>query len=849
MIESVQVRQRGAFDFQTHYENLCALQDSCPLPAVKAHLSQGVLDLNGDRLRANDWPPILNTLRINKSLEFVAFRSFYTPQNSDNEKNLAVHRKKMPAIRSKDVTYRLCKALRECMAISPALTCLELQGLPLRERDLTTLTKGLFKNTGLCHVSLEFCHIGDAGLETICRGIKNSTTINSLNLTGCCLSWKGAECLAKVIKHQAMKRHNEAWRDSLRYRRPDLDRMPGIRRITVNNNPLLGDQGAILLAEALKDDLWLKALDLQSCGISSSGARTLLEVLKYNTTVVVLDVRRNPLIDRDVLHSIMEQLMLNCNGQDTEYKWIKAEESGETNKANPKSAVRKRRTKTLNISFGRKTTIRVPLSTARRRTKSAGSANGTTRNITVKPASGLPWRTAARANRHRGFPPELDPRSPSMYDPSNGMIPHHASNPELSVIVGHEDSNEGDTFGELGKLDLEESQINGEIKQIRGVRVELEQLRRLLKEETDARKEAERKNVELSLENKRLKDELVDLRVNRGSILEEDLVLESIEASFRQFHSFLDLLRDAGLGQLITMAGLDQGSMPFGQGSTSFGQRPEGKFNSKSSLHGNKAMNKPILNPSASHPVKTKAQNLFAGDINSAPQVSTSYGSYEEGQAITFGPHGNSGLGNRVNVASSMEDFPDPAMSGVEESYGRNLREMKVDDLYEKLVQDTREVLNTDWESKMAEAQSGGKTKPSKAGGPLKEVSEKSVKSDDGAKTTPVLREPELPLGSVRGEDIHDVADLESMDGGRGTKGDNSAGSNNPGVRREAGQEIEAKDRNVDTPDPKSGHSEANYSMDGFEESYLSERGEVIQDIDLLGSPSPPLQNSDDDDF
>lgn len=55
-----------------------------------------------------------------------------------------------------------------------------------------------------------------------------------------------------------MKRHNEAWRDSLRYRRPDLDRMPGIRRITVNNNPLLGDQGAVLLAEALKDDLWLK---------------------------------------------------------------------------------------------------------------------------------------------------------------------------------------------------------------------------------------------------------------------------------------------------------------------------------------------------------------------------------------------------------------------------------------------------------------------------------------------------------------------------------------------------------------------------------------------------------------
>lgn len=59
-----------------------------------------------------------------------------------------------------------------------------------------------------------------------------------------------------------MQRHNEAWRDSLRYRRPDLDRMSGIRRITANNNPMLGDDGAKVLAEALKDDLWLKGKSL-----------------------------------------------------------------------------------------------------------------------------------------------------------------------------------------------------------------------------------------------------------------------------------------------------------------------------------------------------------------------------------------------------------------------------------------------------------------------------------------------------------------------------------------------------------------------------------------------------------
>ena len=50
--------------------------------------------------------------------------------------------------------------------------------------------------------------------------------------------------------------------DSLRYRRPDLDRMPGLRRITICKNPLINDRGAEFFAEALKDDLWLKGQSL-----------------------------------------------------------------------------------------------------------------------------------------------------------------------------------------------------------------------------------------------------------------------------------------------------------------------------------------------------------------------------------------------------------------------------------------------------------------------------------------------------------------------------------------------------------------------------------------------------------
>lgn len=79
MIDSVQIRRQGAIDFKSHYEYLCVLQDSVPLQAVKANIRQGALSFNADRIRLADWPPILNTLKINKSLMSVSIKSCHQP--------------------------------------------------------------------------------------------------------------------------------------------------------------------------------------------------------------------------------------------------------------------------------------------------------------------------------------------------------------------------------------------------------------------------------------------------------------------------------------------------------------------------------------------------------------------------------------------------------------------------------------------------------------------------------------------------------------------------------------------------------------------------------------------------
>ncbi|XP_024598147.1 centrosomal protein of 78 kDa-like [Neophocaena asiaeorientalis asiaeorientalis] len=151
-----------------------------------------------------------------------------------------VYRSRVPAITNKDVTFQLCRAHESCVSASGALRNLDLSGLVLRERDLTMLTKTEYFPT-LVHLCLANCPVGDGGLEIFCQGIKNSIILKTVNFTGCNLTWQGADYVAKILKYQTIRRHEETWTERLPSRRPDLDCMPGWRRIPLNCNKLIGD--------------------------------------------------------------------------------------------------------------------------------------------------------------------------------------------------------------------------------------------------------------------------------------------------------------------------------------------------------------------------------------------------------------------------------------------------------------------------------------------------------------------------------------------------------------------------------------------------------------------------------
>ncbi|XP_032491059.1 centrosomal protein of 78 kDa isoform X2 [Phocoena sinus] len=553
MIHSVKLRRDSAADFVSHYEYLCALQDSVPLPAVRASLREGVLDFNADRLRGLDWAPLLSTLKINKDLPLICIKSFFQPwlgeTGSDRNK---VYRSRVPAIRNKDVTFQLCKALKCCVSASGALRNLELNGLVLRERDLTMLTKGLNKSATLVHLCLANCPIGDGGLEIICQGIKNSITLKTVNFTGCNLTWQGADHMAKILKYQTIRRHEETWAESLRYRRPDLDCMAGLRRITLNCNTLIGDLGASAFAESLSEDLWLRALDLQQCGLTSEGAKALLKALETNRTLVVLDIRKNPLVDHSVMKSVIKKVLQNGRSAKSEYQWITSPSVKEPSKA----ARQKKRTIILGSGRKGKATIRIGLATKKPvgngRKHSAGKECYAPEPLPPGVSGFLPWRTAERAKRNRGFP-FIRARDVSSQLQSEFPVTVTVESPSSSEIEEVDDSSES----------VQEEPEKISFKQ-EALQEKLEECLKQLKEERVIRLKADKRVSELEHENAQLRNinfslsEALHAHSLTSMILDDEGVLGSIENSFQKFHAFLDLLKDAGLGQLATMAGIDQ---------------------------------------------------------------------------------------------------------------------------------------------------------------------------------------------------------------------------------------------------------------------------------------------------
>jgi len=229
---------------------------------------------------------------------------------------------KAPVVFTRYLLEWLSQSVGQCVKNSPSLTHLELEGIPFPLDCIAVLCIGLSGTQTLHHLSLRRCYIGDNGCELICRTIADIRCVKSLNLSYCDLTPSSGSALASALSKQKLALYHDTWKQSLRYREPNFETMSGLRRLTLNDNPHLGNCAVRELIEAIRDSLWMKALDLQHCGLTDQIGADLLNLLDQNNTLTVLDVRKNVNLNDELAAEVMRRLVENNVEGKSEYKWM-----------------------------------------------------------------------------------------------------------------------------------------------------------------------------------------------------------------------------------------------------------------------------------------------------------------------------------------------------------------------------------------------------------------------------------------------------------------------------------------------------------------------------------------------
>ncbi|KAI6660466.1 hypothetical protein LOD99_14051 [Oopsacas minuta] len=603
-MRGVQIRQNAAIDFTSYYESVCALHNQCPVVEIRTSSKTGSIEFSADRMRYSDWEPFCNSLKLNQTISSLTMHSSFragvkNPISKLDQLHLG-KRVKPPGFVNKDILSKISSAIRGCLEHTRALSTLYIEGIPFRVKDLDHICRGLAKNRNtLTILSLRHCCFGDEGTELLSRQVKNLPSLTHLDLTGNLLGVSGAHEIANMLQHQALHRHSSAWEDSLRSRVPHLSSMPGLRRITLNHNPDIGDTGSGEIAEALREDLWVRAVDLQNCGISETGARGFQHCLKLNTSLLVMDLRNNSVSEAS-LKLIFEQLSVNSSTQpNCEFSWSTLEAdpySGEDLVERIRTGGRRRirqvilKGPLLQPPFKAGQAAPLPLGTLHKsrsvphlssRPHSACGKRSSTpvsaRRTLFRPLSASKV-TCESVTSHECYS-SRQPDHSELVDDVTRDVPDKLSCQLTDLEPGYTFSTRS-VYSSKGRpptppiyqststdkqVDsrtadlLSDNNICDTDNELATLQNRVMQLEEKMEDMNRARQEAEYKVVELEIENRTLQRKL-EMTSQISNIPSEpaaagvdESTLEAIEESLQQFHGFIDLLRSNGYGHLLAI--------------------------------------------------------------------------------------------------------------------------------------------------------------------------------------------------------------------------------------------------------------------------------------------------------
>ncbi|KAK8786490.1 hypothetical protein V5799_023733 [Amblyomma americanum] len=468
--------------FRTIYKEQCDNLYVCSRRALLSKIPDDAsLDLYVDIIRADEWKPVLQALRLDRSLEAISFRSSFLsnyPELIADVGRLQLVQKmqqiiRVPPLFTPESLKAFCSALSEHLKNNARLRSLELIGFPFSLAHLQDLSLGIRASTFLASLSFDGSSLGRQSLEALCHALREKESVRQLSLCDCHLGSNEVELLAWLLQQQSLGRQGALWQGVLRQRTLALDSLRGLRRLSLCRNPL-GDQGVCTLVEALADNFCLQALDLQCCNVGSSGARALLDLLDNNVVLEVIDIRQNPNVEGELAKNLAEKVASNRHGRHCEYDLL---------------------------PLGKSQPVPEPPATHHQRSQSVG------RPVEVKTTLGKWKRRSSSLGRVANSKTcKAGARSPS---PDRSNKPCRPSREQLGRQA------------------------------LKRVEEDLRRCKENLRKEQEVRQAAERKLLELFEENRQLRSQQCKNCKQPGYSLVPDSLLKAIEKTFLKFHQFL----------------------------------------------------------------------------------------------------------------------------------------------------------------------------------------------------------------------------------------------------------------------------------------------------------------------
>ncbi|XP_035737296.1 protein Cep78 homolog isoform X2 [Vespa mandarinia] len=302
--------------FEQVYKVLCHERCLKHLPTVESYLREKHLRLCADRVRLEEWSPIIGSIARNRDLvEILIYsrsRRRKVREKINNEEKLetlwryrAKEQQQQPILYTNFLLRCLLNSIMICTRESSALKSLILDGIPLSPKYLRILCDGFVNNITLENLSLPKCSIGDTGCDMLLNALQDVPNLKTLNLSACCLTSRSVGSLSLYLKKRNANISENVCKDlNVEERRK---KNYGLRTLVLSKNNKLNDNGIRRLMNVLKNDFWLKILGLRHCGITKIGAEIIFEVLRTNGVLTTIDLREND-IPSEILRSITKIL-------------------------------------------------------------------------------------------------------------------------------------------------------------------------------------------------------------------------------------------------------------------------------------------------------------------------------------------------------------------------------------------------------------------------------------------------------------------------------------------------------------------------------------------------------------